>query len=532
MNRFRRRMSLSFQSQNSDNGLSDLAESLSIQENGDINKREPSHLGLLGRATRRLSFSTSRIMDIHSNNSTVPDASRTPRHSVSLHFRDLIRSKKKRRNSRHPRRKSNALKNSKSLSVVHEDPRIGSDGESEEASGASDEVVSPVKLRSRHRRVSERDISKRLSLPADILLPESFLAKQTVSPTLEGPISRTLRRQSLSEIGFGRIESYIRLDKLGEGSYATVYRGRSRLTNNLVALKEIRLEHDEGAPCTAIREVSLLKNLKHNNIVTLHDIIHTEKCLTLVFEYLENDLKKYLDYVGCPINVNNVKIFLFQLLRGLSYCHRRKVLHRDLKPQNLLINEKGELKLADFGLARAKSVPTKTYSNEVVTLWYRPPEILLGSTDYSTSIDLWGVGCIFFEMVTNMPLFPGSTVEVQLDLIFCQMGLPTEDTWPGISQYEDFKSNFLTRSTEKYSSHEQKRYHDLPQKLCRLDVDGQDLFFKLLTYDPKKRLGALEAMKHSYFKSLGHEVHKLSDTASIFSVPGIIFTPDPGKKNT
>ncbi|GBO46737.1 Cyclin-dependent kinase 16, partial [Araneus ventricosus] len=173
--------------------------------------------------------------------------------------------------------------------VVHEDPRIGSDGESEEASGASDEVVSPVKLRLRHRRVSELDISKRLSLPADILLPESFLAKQTVSPTLEGPISRTLRRQSLSEIGFGRIESYIRLDKLGEGSYATVYRGRSRLTNNLVALKEIRLEHDEGAPCTAIREVSLLKNLKHNNIVTLHDIIHTEKCLTLVFEYLVSE---------------------------------------------------------------------------------------------------------------------------------------------------------------------------------------------------------------------------------------------------
>ncbi|GBM41656.1 Cyclin-dependent kinase 17 [Araneus ventricosus] len=163
---------------------------------------------------------------------------------------------------------------------------------------------------------------------------------------------------------------------------------------------------------------------------------------------------------------------------------------------------------------------------------YRPPEILLGSTDYSTSIDLWGVGCIFFEMVTNMPLFPGSTVEVQLDLIFCQMGLPSEDTWPGINDYEDFKSNFLSRSSERYSSSEQRRYHDLPQKLCRLDADGQDLFFKLLTYDPRKRIGALEAMKHPYFKSLGHEVHKLCDTASIFSVPGILFTPDPGKKNT
>ncbi|GFY60082.1 uncharacterized protein TNIN_356051 [Trichonephila inaurata madagascariensis] len=143
MKRFRRRMSHTFHSQNSDNGLSDLAESLSIQENGDINKKEQQRMGLLSRATRRLSFSTSRIMDIHSNNSSVPDSSRTPRQSVSLHFRDLMRSKKKRRNS----------------GVVHEDPRIGSDGESEEASGASDEVVSPVKLRSRHRRVSENQYS-------------------------------------------------------------------------------------------------------------------------------------------------------------------------------------------------------------------------------------------------------------------------------------------------------------------------------------------------------------------------------------
>uniref|UniRef100_A0A4W5MJ34 cyclin-dependent kinase n=1 Tax=Hucho hucho TaxID=62062 RepID=A0A4W5MJ34_9TELE len=192
-----------------------------------------------------------------------------------------------------------------------------------------------------------------------------------------------------SEIGFGKLETYIKLDKLGEGTYATVFKGRSKLTDNLVALKEIRLEHEEGAPCTAIREVSLLKDLKHANIVTLHDIIHTDKCLTLVFEYLEKDLKQYMDDCGSIMSVHNVKIFLFQLLRGLAYCHRRKVLHRDLKPQNLLINDKGELKLADFGLARAKSVPTKTYSNEVVTLWYRPPDVLLGSTEYSTPIDMW-----------------------------------------------------------------------------------------------------------------------------------------------
>ncbi|XP_029604972.1 cyclin-dependent kinase 17 [Salmo trutta] len=280
------------------------------------------------------------------------------------------------------------------IGIVHENVKMGSDGESDQASGtSSDEVQSPVRVRMRnnhHRRISNEDINKRLSLPADIRLPEGYLEKFAMnSPPFDKPMSRRLRRASLSEIGFGKLETYIKLDKLGEGTYATVFKGRSKLTDNLVALKEIRLEHEEGAPCTAIREVSLLKDLKHANIVTLHDIIHTDKCLTLVFEYLEKDLKQYMDDCGSIMSVHNVKIFLFQLLRGLAYCHRRKVLHRDLKPQNLLINDKGELKLADFGLARAKSVPTKTYSNEVVTLWYRPPDVLLGSTEYSTPIDMW-----------------------------------------------------------------------------------------------------------------------------------------------
>ncbi|XP_045312216.1 cyclin-dependent kinase 18 isoform X5 [Leopardus geoffroyi] len=279
------------------------------------------------------------------------------------------------------------------LSPLSRDPQPASSTFSPTDSGEDPGQLSPGMQyrRQNQRRFSMEDISKRLSLPMDIRLPQEFLQKlQLESPDLPKPLSRMSRRASLSDIGFGKLETYVKLDKLGEGTYATVFKGRSKLTENLVALKEIRLEHEEGAPCTAIREVSLLKNLKHANIVTLHDLIHTERSLTLVFEYLDSDLKQYLDHCGNLMSMHNVKIFMFQLLRGLAYCHRRKILHRDLKPQNLLISERGELKLADFGLARAKSVPTKTYSNEVVTLWYRPPDVLLGSTEYSTPIDMWG----------------------------------------------------------------------------------------------------------------------------------------------
>ncbi|NXB70359.1 CDK18 kinase, partial [Donacobius atricapilla] len=349
------------------------------------------------------------------------------------------------------------------------------------------------------------DVSKRLSLPMDIRLPPEFLQKlQMESLELPKPLSRMSRRASLSDIGFGKLETYIKLDKLGEGTYATVFKGRSKLTENLVALKEIRLEHEEGAPCTAIREVSLLKNLKHANIVTLHDIIHTERSLTLVFEYLDNDLKQYLENCGNLMSVHNVKIFMFQLLRGLAYCHGRKILHRDLKPQNLLINERGELKLADFGLARAKSVPTKTYSNEVVTLWYRPPDVLLGSTEYSTPIDMCPPGTSLPSLGNAAPhsgIFHPPKCPRQVSLS-PRAGTPTEDTWPGITSNEEFKAyNFA-----------QYREQPLINHAPRLDSEGIDLLSDLLLYRAKGRISAEAALRHPYFKSLGERVHLLPDS--------------------
>uniref|UniRef100_A0A8C5AV04 Protein kinase domain-containing protein n=1 Tax=Gadus morhua TaxID=8049 RepID=A0A8C5AV04_GADMO len=413
------------------------------------------------------------------------------------------------------------------MDIVHENLKMGSDGESDQASGtSSDEVQSPtgVCLRNRiHRRISMEDLNKRLSLPADIRIPDGYLEKlQLSSPGFDQPLSRRSRRASLSEIGFGKLETYIKLDKLGEGTYATVFKGRSKLTDNLVALKEIRLEHEEGAPCTAIREVSLLKDLKHANIVTLHDIIHTDKSLTLVFEYLDKDLKQYMDDCGNIMSMHNVKIFLYQILRGLAYCHKRKVLHRDLKPQNLLINEKGELKLADFGLARAKSVPTKTYSNEVVTLWYRPPDVLLGSSEYSTQIDMWGVGCILYEMAAGRPLFPGSTVDDELHLIFRLLGTPTEENWPGITSIEEFKSyKFPKYKPQPFINH-----------APRLDTEGIELLLSFLKFESKKRISAEEAMKHGYFRSLGLRVPTLHESISIFTLKEIQLQRDPGYRNS
>ncbi|KAG7260863.1 hypothetical protein CRUP_013164, partial [Coryphaenoides rupestris] len=344
------------------------------------------------------------------------------------------------------------------------------------------------------------DVTKRMSLPMDIRLPPELLKKlqleseQTSPPPPPPtppckPLSRMSRRASLSDIGFGKLETYVKLGKLGEGTYATVFKGRSKLTENLVALKEIRLEHEEGAPCTAIREVSLLKNLKHANIVTLHDIIHTDRSLTLVFEYLDSDLKQYLDNCGNLMSMHNVKIFMFQLLRGL---------------------------------ARAKSVPTKTYSNEVVTLWYRPPDVLLGSTEYSTPIDMWGVGCIMYEMATGRPMFPGATVKEELHLVFRLMGTPTEDTWPGIGSSDEFMSYLFP----------QYRPQALLNHVPRLDTEGIDLLNALLMYDTKARVSSETALRHAYFLSLGESIHSLADTASVFSLCEVRLQKDPGHRSS
>lgn len=196
------------------------------------------------------------------------------------------------------------------------------------------------------------------------------------------------------------MECFEKVEKIGEGTYGIVYKAKHKVTGEIVALKRIRLDGDsEGVPSTALREISLLKELRHPNVVQLREVVHIEKILYLVFEYLYKDLKRFIEDVEGEISMKLVKSYLRQLLQGLEYCHTNRILHRDLKPQNLLIDRWGYIKLADFGLARSFGLPTRSFTHEVVTLWYRAPEILLGSKFYTASVDVWSLGCIFGEMV-------------------------------------------------------------------------------------------------------------------------------------
>jgi len=208
-------------------------------------------------------------------------------------------------------------------------------------------------------------------------------------------------------------EQFTRLEKLGSGTYGSVYLARNNVTGAKVAIKQMRVDDaEDGIPQTAIREVALLKSLKHENVVEIITVLQPgSQRLWVVLEYVPTDLKHHLDN-NCPSGFSTEMLLKYsrQLLDGLQYCHRRGVLHRDLKPQNLLIDaEKQVLKIADFGLARSYVLPTHTLTHEVVTLWYRPPEIVLGMKQYDAAVDMWSTGCILSEMATGRVLFNGES---------------------------------------------------------------------------------------------------------------------------
>ena len=292
-----------------------------------------------------------------------------------------------------------------------------------------------------------------------------------------------------------KLDQYIKEEKLGEGTYGVVYKCKDKETGNYVALKKVRLENeDEGIPSTSIREISILKQMHHPNIVNLIDLIHGEKRLFLVFEYLNYDLKKFLDLNGAPLKPELVKSYLYQLLLAIKYCHSRRILHRDLKPQNLLLDTNGIIKVGDFGLARAFGIPIKTLTHEILTLWYRAPEILLGQKEYSTPVDIWSLGLIFYEMAHRKPLFAGDSEIDQIFKIFQMYGTPTEKEWVGITKLPYYKLNFPQfkgRGIRKYNTN--------------IDEKGVDLLEKMLQLYPAKRISAKRVLTHPYFDDFDKE---------------------------
>lgn len=269
----------------------------------------------------------------------------------------------------------------------------------------------------------------------------------------------------------------------------------------MVALKRVRMDNEkEGFPITAIREIKILKILNHKNVVRLKEIVTSKGSdynqgkgsIYMVMEFLEHDLTGLTD-AGQKFTVPQIKCYMKQLLEGLAYCHAQKVLHRDIKGSNLLISNDGHLKLADFGLARPFDTDQqRPYTNRVITLWYRPPELLLGATMYGPAIDLWSAGCIFAELLLRRPILPGKNEFEQIDLIFKLLGTPDESTWPRCSKLQYYDMILSQNGGRKYSSR-------FDEKFAGLEPHAKDLLRKLLAMDPDKRVSADDALDHEYF---------------------------------
>lgn len=309
--------------------------------------------------------------------------------------------------------------------------------------------------------------------------------------------------------GCSSLRDYEVMGKLGEGTFGEVHKARSIRHGHLVALKKSIMHNEkDGFPITALREIKLLKMLSHPNILKLEEMTvehrkgegRKKSIMYMVTPYMDHDLSGLLENPAVRITEPQIKCYMLQLLEGLRYLHSQQILHRDMKVANLLINNKGILQIADFGLARPYDDPppqagkgggeaTREYTTLVVTRWYRPPELLLQLRRYTTAIDMWGVGCVFGEMFKGRPILAGSSDINQAQAIFDLVGAPTEETMPGWSSLPGCEGirSFAPRPST------------LAQVFREQGSSAISLLEALLKLDWRKRINAIDALKHPYF---------------------------------
>ncbi|KAM3727707.1 Cyclin-dependent kinase [Dirofilaria immitis] len=287
---------------------------------------------------------------------------------------------------------------------------------------------------------------------------------------------------------------YEKIKHLGEGQFANVYKAKDTETNEFVAIKKIKLgsrhEAMDGVNRTALREIKLLQELHHDNIIGLLDVIGHKTNIQLVFDFMETDLEHLVKDKAIILMPEHIKNMVLQMLLGLEYLHLHWILHRDLKPNNLLINLQGRIKIADFGLARFFGSPNRHYTHQVVTRWYRAPELLYAARSYGVGIDIWSVGCIIAELLLRVPIFPGESDIDQLVKIYSVLGTPTAEDWSGLEEFPDFITI--------------KPMPVVPLKsiFTAAGDDLIELIYQCLRFDPNKRWNATQALNSYYFRSM------------------------------
>lgn len=297
---------------------------------------------------------------------------------------------------------------------------------------------------------------------------------------------------------------------LGSGSYAEVSLVADTTTNTYLAMKSQRLEEHEkqdGLPSWVIREASLLRDLNHPNIVKLFEVHNKGHCVDMILELADMNLHSYMKLHG-PFSNGNLKQPLLQCVMAIEYCHGRKIVHRDVKPQNILVNTKTQqVKLTDFGLARVLHTPVQPLTQDVVSLWYRAPEIILGNARYGLGVDVWSLGCIAAEMATASPLFPGDSQISQLFKIFRILGTPTEKSWPGVTKLSHYHYAFPLWHNTDFCGLRQRGGDALRNA-------GFDLLRSILQCDPSKRLSARRLRRHYFFENPMPEIRAISSSIS------------------